>query len=324
LPGSAFGGGLNHSSWVSEDGSFAAVAEETRDLPLSFVDLSDLTDMEIISTFKEPLLAPAHENNIVHNPFIKGNLCFVAYYHDGLHVLDVSDPGDPVRVGYYDTDTNLTSYSGFAGAWGTYPYFPSGHVIASDMQKGLFVLELDQSILAAEWYEFAASYSDEKYFDLSTEFQTTYILDRVNVQWSPDGIAFQKWANIEPDKFTHQSYTWSGPIERPQAGAFYVRLQTVEKDGAFSYSPIRRISAVPSEKNRVYPQPADQYLQVESTDPSFWEMRDLNGRVVYETPIESEIRSILLPANIASGVYLGVWRSPSGTVTAQQKIIVQR
>src|SRR6056297_457116 len=324
LPGSTFGGGLNHSNWVSDDGSFAVVAEETHGLPLSFVDLENLADMSILSTFQEPLFEPDSNANIAHNPFINGDLCFVAYYHDGLQVLDVSDPSNPVRVGYYDTDTDPTTYSGFSGAWGTYPYFPSGLVIASDMKKGLFVLELDQSLLAAEWHEFIASYTDERFFELQTDFQTTYILDRVDVQWSPDGIAFEDWAHIQPDKFTQRSYTWSGLIERPQAAAFYVRLRTLEKDGAFSYSPIRRISAIPSQKNRVYPQPAAHQIQIESTEQGYWELWSLQGQKLFEVQLSADTQSEVLPSSIPSGAHVCVWRSRAGTILGQKTVIIQR
>jgi len=320
----AFDGGYNHSNWVSEDGSFAAVAAETFGLPLYMVDLEDLGNMGVIGSFQEPLFEPDSNANIVHNPFIRGNLCFIAYYHDGLQVLDVSDPSNPVRVGYYDTDTDPTTYSGFSGAWGTYPYFPSGLVIASDMKKGLFVLELDQSLLAAEWHEFIASYTDERFFELQTDFQTTYILDRVDVQWSPDGIAFEDWAHIQPDKFTQRSYTWSGLIERPQAAAFYVRLRTLEKDGAFSYSPIRRISAIPSQKNRVYPQPAAHQIQIESTEQGYWELWSLQGQKLFEVQLSADTQSEVLPSSIPSGAHVGVWRSRAGTILGQKTVIIQR
>ncbi len=227
-------------------------------------------------------------------------------------------------MGYYDTDTDPTTYSGFSGAWGTYPYFPSGLVIASDMKKGLFVLELDQSLLAAEWHEFIASYTDERFFELQTDFQTTYILDRVDVQWSPDGIAFEDWAHIQPDKFTQRSYTWSGLIERPQAAAFYVRLRTLEKDGAFSYSPIRRISAIPSQKNRVYPQPAAHQIQIESTEQGYWELWSLQGQKLFEVQLSADTQSEVLPSSIPSGAHVGVWRSRAGTILGQKTVIIQR
>src|SRR6056297_1820571 len=324
LPGSTFGGGLNHSNWVSDDGSFAVVAEETHGLPLSFVDLENLADMSILSTFQAPLFEPDSNANIAHNPFINGDLCFVAYYHDGLQILDISDPADPVRVGYFDSDPDPTTYNGYLGAWGTYPYFPSDHVIVSDVKYGLHVLEVDQSLMAADWKDFQVSYWDTEKFSLHTEFQTTYAIERVTVQWSADGRSFLDWADIDPDVFSHLTYRWSGYLDRPQRGAFFVRLKTLETDGEFSFSPIRRVTATASLTNSVFPQPAAQHLQVESTAAGFWELRNLKGQLVFETPVDSEIQSIQLPQQILSGVYIGIWRARSGTIIDRQKIIIQQ
>jgi hypothetical protein len=53
---------------------------------------------------------------------------------------------NPVRTGYFDTH-NQTPMGGpypspaYQGAWGAYPYLPSGNVLVSDMQNGLFVLD---------------------------------------------------------------------------------------------------------------------------------------------------------------------------------------
>jgi choice-of-anchor B domain-containing protein len=324
LPGSAFGGGLNHSNWVSEDGSFGAVAEETHGMPLYFVDFEDLSDMEVVSTFQEPLFEPDSNNNIVHNPFIRGNLCYIAYYHDGLQVLDVSDPSDPVRVGYYDTDSSPTTYSGFKGAWGTYPYFPSGHVIVSDVQNGLHVLEIDQSLMAAEWQDLQAWFLNGKQFGLRTDFQTTYALEQVIVQWSPDGRDFEDWADIDPDVFAHLMYHWSGRLDRPQADAFFIRIQTIESDGTFSFSPIRRVDAAGLRGNTVFPQPAAQNLQIASTTKGHWLLRNLKGQVVFETPVEAKIQSIQLPSTLASGLYIGIWRSEFGDLLDQQKVVINQ
>jgi len=279
--------------------------------------------MSILSEFKEPLLEPDLTDNIVHNPFLKGDLCFTSYYHDGLQIIDVSNPSDPIRVGYYDTDPTTTNYNGFKGSWGTYPYFPSGNVIASDVDKGLYVLELDQSLLAADWQRFTARYFDETHFDLQTEFQTTFALDRVTVQWSFDGLAFSDWEDIQPDKYTHQ-FSWEGKIVRPQPAAFYVRLQTTEKDGALSYSPIRRISAVPSLKNKVYPQPTSGEVQVESTEQGIWEIWTLGGQNVFQVPLKGDIQAVSLPSSVISGTYLAVWRSRSGVILGKQTLLVQR
>ena len=83
---------------------------------------------------------------IAHNPFIVDTLTFISYYHDGLQVWSIADPANPVHVGYFDTDTTIgggSNYPGFEGCWGTYPFFPSGTIIASDRDNGLFTVTLD-------------------------------------------------------------------------------------------------------------------------------------------------------------------------------------
>ena len=65
----------------------------------------------------------------------------VSYYHDGVQIYDISNPAAPTKVAYYDTETTNTSYNGFVGSWGAYPYLPSGNVLVSDINNGLFVLK---------------------------------------------------------------------------------------------------------------------------------------------------------------------------------------
>jgi hypothetical protein len=65
----------------------------------------------------------------------------VSYYHDGVQVYDISDPMNPVNIAYYDTYTQHTNYNGYQGCWGVYPFLPSGIILASDFENGLFVLD---------------------------------------------------------------------------------------------------------------------------------------------------------------------------------------
>ena len=57
-----------------------------------------------------------------------------------LRVFDISDPSNPIQVCNYDT-YSPASYNSYKGAWGVYPYLPSGNIIVSDMQSGLYILE---------------------------------------------------------------------------------------------------------------------------------------------------------------------------------------
>ena len=71
-----------------------------------------------------------------------GDLIFEANYTSGLRVFDASDRLRPVEIAYFDTwpDDDSVNYSGL---WSTYPFFPSGTVIGSDRQRGLFVWTLE-------------------------------------------------------------------------------------------------------------------------------------------------------------------------------------
>lgn len=141
--------GYNHSSWVSEDGTYAIFAEEVpRGLPLGIADLTNVDNgfMEIKSYFQFPLITDDDHFNTPHNPFIIGNYAIVSYYEDGVQVIDLTDPSNPVLAGYYDTFPNNNNYQGYFGCWGVYPFLPSGNIIASDRKYGLHVLRFNGSL----------------------------------------------------------------------------------------------------------------------------------------------------------------------------------
>ena len=77
-----------------------------------------------------------------------------------LLVYRIDDVTQPFRAGYYDTSTSHTNYSGYTGCWGVYPFLPSGNIIASDIENGLFVLRPDfplrnceeQVVLSGEYH----------------------------------------------------------------------------------------------------------------------------------------------------------------------------
>ena len=144
--------GYNHSSWLSEDGSYVLFAEEVpRGLPLGIMDLADLANNSIqpVNYFKQPLLPDTSEtDNTPHNPFIKGNYGYVSYYEDGLQIWDLTDPLNPVLAGYYDTFPYNNNYGGYWGCWGTYPFLPSNVILASDRKYGLHLLSFDLNPVA--------------------------------------------------------------------------------------------------------------------------------------------------------------------------------
>lgn len=133
--------GYNHSSALTDDGHTLVFADEVPDgLPCKTADVSDFNNLSVNTTFSSNVGATPH------NPFIVGKTCYIAYYQDGLQVFDVSNVNSPFRVGYFDTyyQNPAGSYLNppYQGAWGAYPYLPSGNCLVSDMQNGLFVLDV--------------------------------------------------------------------------------------------------------------------------------------------------------------------------------------
>jgi hypothetical protein len=81
-----------------------------------------------------------------HNLYWNKGFVFEANYKSGLRIFDTYfDPLAPTQVGFFDTYPQANS-TGFSGAWSNYPYFPSGTVIVSDINRGLFVLDVSEAI----------------------------------------------------------------------------------------------------------------------------------------------------------------------------------
>jgi len=97
-------------------------------------DVSDLAATSYMNAFVNGSHA------IGHNMFATGGLLFQANYTSGLRIFDATtDPAHPSEIAYFDTAPNLSGAT-FNGMWGVYPYLPSGTIICSDIDSGLFVL----------------------------------------------------------------------------------------------------------------------------------------------------------------------------------------
>lgn len=129
--------GYNHSGWPSCDGRFYYMADENHGYDMKIVDLEDPTNPVIAGTFNAGSPDPT---SIPHNQLVACNHLYVAYYYDGLQVFDVTRPDTPKVVAYFPTSVEPAGTS-YKGAWGVYPYLPSGNILVSDMQEGLFVIE---------------------------------------------------------------------------------------------------------------------------------------------------------------------------------------
>lgn len=139
--------GRTHQVWLSDDGRTMFVATEapsatiTNPYKLHIYDITNRNAPVEIASWVSSATAS------IHNVFVKGNFLYIAYYGDGFRVLDVSNPANPIEVAFYDTypgPRKSGDHPVFHGAWGVYPYFPSGKVAVSDMNTGLYVLTVNE------------------------------------------------------------------------------------------------------------------------------------------------------------------------------------
>jgi choice-of-anchor B domain-containing protein len=127
-----------HNCWLSDDGNTLYTTDEVSNGFVAAYDINDLSNVS--ERFRNR--PQAGTGVIPHNAHVDGNHLVTSYYTFGCHVLDVEFPDLPVLAAYYDTSPNFTG-NGFNGAWGAYPYLPSGRVLVNDIETGLWVLEAE-------------------------------------------------------------------------------------------------------------------------------------------------------------------------------------
>ena len=95
-----------------------------------------------VADLDDPILAKEHFGEVLatdHNLYIRGNLMYQSNYMSGLRILDISDPLNPIEVGFLDTVSRSDS-AAMSGAWSNYPFFESGTIAVSSTGEGVFFL----------------------------------------------------------------------------------------------------------------------------------------------------------------------------------------
>jgi choice-of-anchor B domain-containing protein len=134
--------GYTHQAWPTEDGRYLLVADEFDEIDYGFnsrvivIDIQDLL---------EPVFYVEHfgqQRATSHNLYVQNQYAFVANYSAGLRVLDLAGIDQQVitEVASFDTYPEHNDAGYLWGAWNAFPYFASGTVVISDIQRGLFLV----------------------------------------------------------------------------------------------------------------------------------------------------------------------------------------
>lgn len=163
-----------HSGWWSEDKNYVFVHDELDETnygintTVHIFDVTDLTNPVKVGSWRGGTTA------IDHNGFVRGNRYYMSNYEKGVTVLDITNPAEPNEVGFFDTFPFADSAS-FNGAWGVYPYLPSGLILVSDINSGLYIVRDNTKVSTSGSLQFT-----QNEFSATEGEAVTITIERIN------------------------------------------------------------------------------------------------------------------------------------------------
>ena len=130
-----------HQGWLTEDRNYFVFDDEFDEMGQGHNTRTYVWD---VSDLDAPTLTGSWDaagSSVDHNQYIRGNFTYQANYARGLRILELTDLANAgfTEVGFFDTYPESDG-NNFDGAWSTYPFFASGTVLVSDINRGLFIL----------------------------------------------------------------------------------------------------------------------------------------------------------------------------------------
>jgi choice-of-anchor B domain-containing protein len=129
-------GRFTHSAWANETDTLCITTDEVNGGRVALYDISNKTNIQYLDEWT------ADSSTIPHNAFIIGDKAYISWYTEGFICLDLSDPNNLKKFASYDTSP-FSSGTGFHGAWGCYPFSPSGVVYITDIEEGFYILKVE-------------------------------------------------------------------------------------------------------------------------------------------------------------------------------------
>lgn len=127
----------SHAGWPFEVNGrqYYAHGGEGYDQHLTILDITELADPRVVGRYR------SRDGISIHNLEVRDGFAYIAYYLDGLRVVDLRDPANPVEVAHYNTVAPGREAALFQGAWGV--RLEGDRVFVSDLESGVFSLTVE-------------------------------------------------------------------------------------------------------------------------------------------------------------------------------------
>jgi choice-of-anchor B domain-containing protein len=130
-----------HSGWPTAGATHVIFHDELEEIQLGLptrlytLDLANLRAPTVQISYSGPTTTTDH------NGYVRGTSYYVSHYRRGVVIYDAVNPNALVEIAHFDNYlAPSTNSAGTDGTWGVYPFLPSGNLLVSDIENGLFVL----------------------------------------------------------------------------------------------------------------------------------------------------------------------------------------
>ena len=136
-----------HNAWPTADGSYVFTTNEIMSRAPGEIEAGGLKIWERTGDGLvqvggwRPQHVAGDPMTTIHNVQVVGDFAFVSHYQAGIRVLDVTDPADPVEVGFAETFGRVTRGL-FEGTWGVFAT-ADGRICATDRLTGFHLLQFN-------------------------------------------------------------------------------------------------------------------------------------------------------------------------------------
>ena len=180
------------------------------------------------------------------------------------------------------------------------------------------------SLLPVQLLSFTAQASKN---DAICNWQTTHEIntDHFTVERSTDGSSFTAIGSVNAkgnEASATQSYTYTDYNARQlQYTTLYYRLQSVDKDGSYSYSNIATVSFTDINGFSISPNPASSKVTIKGTNLVTVQLIDNAGKVVLSEQANNSNNLGIDISRLAKGLYFVQMKDSKGNVQTEKLVV---